>query len=352
MRDRENAQRRVDQIRAFRAEIEALKAAGALPLSADQEAAIAAYHDGLLRRLVADYDIDRSDAAGRLSRGMRLASFFGAVALTAAVYSLVSRFWGRLDLPLQAALLAVFPILALGGVEFAARRERTLYVASLFALVAYGTFWLAVGVLSWTLNIPFTPPYLWAGVIFGLALAVPYGFRLILAFALAALALAVAASMFQAARIEWTQAIERPELLVIAAFSLLLLVPPLARVEHGFAPVTRLVSLAIGLGGLLVLSVAGQTSLLPVSGDTAEGTYQVVMLAACLGALFIAVRRLWSETIILVAVMFALFLLTRFVDWFWDVLPRYVFFLILAAMAFVWIFVLRRMRGRLSEAQT
>lgn len=308
-----------------------------------------AYHDDLLRRLAAEYDIDRSEAAGRMSRGMRLASFFGAVALTAAVYSLVSRFWGSLDLPVQATLLTIFPIIALGGVEFAARRERTLYIASLFALVAYGTFGLAVGVLSWSLNIPLTPPYLWAGVAFGIALAVPYGFRLILAVALAALALSIAGSMFQAAGIEWTQAVERPELLVIAAFSLLLLGPPLARVDAGFTRVTRLVALAIGLGGLLVLSVAGQLSLLPVSGDVAEGAYQVVMLVACVGGLLVAVRRMWGETVNLVAVMFALFLLTRFADWFWDLLPRYIFFLILAGMAFAWILVLRRMRGRLTE---
>src|SRR5688500_18735054 len=147
MTDRIEAQRRVDQIRAFRAELEALRAAGVSPLTDEQHESIRAYHDAVLARLATDYDVDRTIAAGQLSRGVRLASFFAGITLTAAVYSLVSRFWGRFDLPLQATLLCGFPLVALVGVELSSRLERTLHVASLFGVVAYGTYWLAVYVL-------------------------------------------------------------------------------------------------------------------------------------------------------------------------------------------------------------
>ena len=177
MSSRDEAERRAGQIRAFRGERSALAEAGAWPLTADQDATLAAYHERLLQQLAVEYHIDQSARAGHLSRGMRLLSFFAAVALTAAIYSLVERIWGRLDLPLQATLLAAFPLMALVGVELSARHERNLYVASLFALVAYGTFWLAVVVLSATLNVPVTPPFLWAGVIFGTSLAIAYRFR-------------------------------------------------------------------------------------------------------------------------------------------------------------------------------
>lgn len=350
--DRTTAQQRVQQIRAFQSELEALEAAGVAPLAPEQKAAIGAYHAQLLKQLAAQYDVDRSDTAGQLSRGMRLLSFFAALALTAAVYSLVERFWSRLDLPLQSTLLAVFPLVALVGVELSARRERTLYVASLFALVAYGTFWLAVGVLSWTLNIPLTPGFIWVGVLFGLALAVPYGLRIILAAALATLAVAIAASMFQAAGAPWTEAFNRPDLLTAAAFSLLLLGIPLAQVDRAFAAVTRLVALGIGLTGFLVLSMSGATSVLPVSSRTSAVIYQTLMFVVCIAALVVAIRRGWTETVHLVSVMFAWFLLDRFVDWFWDVLPRYVFFSIVAALAFIWLLLLRRIRGRLTETRT
>jgi hypothetical protein len=349
MSSRDEAQRRVDQVRAFRAEIAVLKAGGVSPLSPDQESAIAAYHDRLLQQLAAQYDVDQSAGAGQLSRGMRLVSFFGAVTLTAAIYSVVERFWGRLDLPLQATLLAAFPLMALVGVELSARRERTLYVASLFALVAYGTFWLAVGVLSSTLNIPVTPPFIFAGVLFGLPLAILYRFWIVLAIALAALAVAVSATAFHVAGTEWTYAFVRLEVLAVAGFSLLVLAIPLSALDAGFVMVTRVVAFTIGLGCLLTLSSSGEMSLLPLDTRIVEGVYQAVMFAACVVTLTIAVRRGWNETINLAAVMLALFLLVRFVDWFWDLLPRYLFFLILAAIAFGWLMVLRRMRHRLTR---
>lgn len=351
MRDRDDAQRRVKQIRAFQAELAALKASDEFPLTPQQESAIARYHDRVLGQLAAEFDVDASDAAGQLSRGMRLLSFFGAVALTAAVYSLVERFWGRIDLREQAALLAAFPLMALVGVELSARRERTLYVSSLFAVVAYGTFWLAIGVLSWRLNIPVTAPFIWAGVVFGFGLAIPYGFRLVLGAALVSLAIALAATMFSIAGVEWPELFNRLDLLMMAGFSLLLLAGPLTQLNRAFAPVTRLVACGVGFVALLVLSASGSNSAAPINARVVEAVYQGVMLVACVATLVVAIRHGWHETVSLVTVVFALFLLIRYVDWFWDLLPRYLFFLMLAALAFAWLMALRRVRRRLAEGR-
>jgi hypothetical protein len=59
------------------------------------------------------------------------------------------------------------------------------------------------------------------------------------------------------------------------------------------------------------------------------------------------VRRHWPETVYIAAVALTIFLFGRFVDWFWDAIPRFVFFLLLAAMAFAWLLALRRLRTRL-----
>jgi hypothetical protein len=350
MPDRADAQKRVDQIHAFRAELAALKAAGRSPFTTDQETAVSDFHDRELLRLAAEYDIDRSERAGQLSAGMRLLSFFGAVTLTAAIYSLVARFWGRFDLPSQATLLAAFPLVALIGVELSARRERTLYIASLFALVAYGSFWLAVGVLSETLNVPVMPIFIWAGALFGLALALPYGFRVVLAVALTALAVAIPASLLAVAGLEWPLLFDRLELVTAAGFSLIVLSFPLVRVNRSFPAVTRLVGFFIGLLGLLVLSLNGRMSLLPVSPRASEVAYQALMFVVSVAVLVVSIRWGWRETLRLAAVMLTLFLLTRYLDWFWELLPRYVFFLILAAVAFASLVILRRFRARLAEA--
>jgi hypothetical protein len=347
----DDAQRRVDQIRTFRAELAELRTAGASPLTAEQDASLAAYHDQLLAELTRRYDVDANERAGQLSRGMRLLSFFGAATLTAAIYSLVSQFWARLDLPLQATLLAAFPLMALVGVELSSRIERTLYIASLFAIVAYGSFWLALWELSDRLDIPLSAYFLWTGVVFGFALAIPYGFRIILGAALLTLAGTIAASFFQAAGTEWPYIFQRVELLMIAAFSLVVLAAPLARLDRGFAPVVRLVAFAVGLACLMTLSVEGDTSLIPLRSTTIEAIYQVAMLVVCVAILVVSIRARWSETVKLASVMFALFLMSRYVDWFWDLLPAYAFFLILAVLAFGWLLALRRLRSRLAVAR-
>jgi hypothetical protein len=345
--DRAGAQRRVNRIRAFRAELDALTAAGVVSLTAEQRERTARHHDDLLRRLAAEHDIDRTDAAGQLSRGMQIASFFAALALTAAVYSLVSRFWGRFDLPLQATLLCAFPLIALIGVELAAQRERTLYVASIFALAAYGTFWLAIFVLGRLLNVPVPALALWSGALFGLGLALPYGFRVILALALSALLVALSGSVFQAAGVPWTATIEFPEPLTASAFLLLILAPRFGAIQRSFAGVTRAVGLTVGFLGLLLLSSAGPASLLPIPGRVSESIYQGVMLLASTIALTTGIRRQWRETVYTAAGALTLFLFGRFVDWFWEAVPRFVFFLLLAGIALAWLLALRRLRTRL-----
>lgn len=347
MADRIEAERRVRQVHAFRRELAALAADQVAQLTDEQRAAIGAYHDRLLTRLAREHDVDRSDAARQLSAGMRLASFFAAVALIAAIFSLVAHFWGRFDLPLQATLLCAFPLMALVGVELSARRERTLYVASIFALVACGTYWLAAVVLSDRLTVPLTPPVLWGGALFSVALSLPYGFRLVWALGLLAMLVALAGTVFQAAGMPWTQALEHLEVLTVAAVLLVPVASQIARVVPIFAAATRLVAWVIALGGLLVLSTIGSQSLLPFTDRVTEVVYQGVTTIACLIAMIIGIKGRQRETVAVAATAFSLFLLIRFVDWFWTAIPRYLFFLLLAAMALAWLAALRRLRARL-----
>jgi hypothetical protein len=348
MSDRTAAQRRVNRIRAFRAELDALQADGVVTLSDDQRRAIDAHHQELLRTWSAQHDVDRSEAASQLSLGMRIVSFLAAVALTAAIYSLVARFWGRFELPLQATLLCAFPLVCLVAVELSAQRERSLYLASIFALAAFGTYWLAVGELSQLLGVPVTPPALWGGALFGLTLAIPYRFRLIFAGALAALLAAVAGTIFQLAGMPWTHVIEFPELIAVAAFMLALIGVRLQSQDPSFAAITRVVGFSCGFLGLLMLSTAGRVSLLPVPNRIAEAIYQVLIVMLGVVAMTVALRRRWNETVYVAAAALTLFIIVRFVDWFWDVLPPYLFFFLLAALAFAWLFALSRVRRRLS----
>jgi len=220
-------------------------------------------------------------------------------------------------------------------------------VSSIFALAASGTYWLAVGELSELLSVPLTPPAIWGGALFSVALALPYRFRFVFAGALLALLVALAGSIFQMAGMPWPLVIEFPELLTAAALLLALLAPQFASIDRSFAVVTRLVGFGVGFLGLLLLSTSGRLSLIPTSPRVIELAYQGVLLVLLLTVIAIAIRKRWIETVALGAGVLTLFMFIRFVDWFWELLPRYLFFLLLAAIAFAWLFALRRVRQRL-----
>jgi hypothetical protein len=347
---RRAAQARANQIRAFRRELDALAGEDITPLTPEQDAVVRAHHDRLLASLARDHDIDRSDRAGQLSRGLRIASVLGAAALVAAVTTLVERVWGSLTLPAQVTLLTAFPMAALAGVHVAAERERTRYVAGLFALVACGTAWFAIGMAARLLDLPASELLLWPAAAFGFAVAASYGFRLVFALATALLIVAAASGFFGAAGVPWTVVFERLEPLVATAFVVVVLSRQVAAMGDGFDAAARLAAIMLGLGGLLVQSNVEGTSLLAFRAATSEAIYQVLFVPVSIWLLWRALRTEDTAEGTLVASMLALFLLIRYTDWFWGALPAWAFFLVLAGVAFGSIAVLRKVRRREERA--
>lgn len=343
------AQKRADRIRAFREELAALRRDGVDLLTPGQEHTLAAHHDAVLARLAAEFDVDRSERSGQLTRGMVLTALFGAGALILAIYTLVDRSWWRMDLPAQTTLLTMFPLLALAGVEVAARRERTHYFAAIFALVASATAWLAIFMIARLLDLPFSVLLLWPGILFGLVVALSYGFRFVFGGAIAALIVALAGAFFASGGVPWPNAVARFEPLIATAFVVAAAAGKMEPAGEGFGTVARAVALLMGLGSLLVLSVDGGASLLPLPGRVAEGVYQVVMPVASVAIIWMGIRHRRREVVAIAAVLLAVYLLTRYVDWFWDQ-PVWVFFLVLAAVAFAALALLKRLRARVERS--
>jgi hypothetical protein len=218
------------------------------------------------------------------------------------------------------------------------------------ALVACGSAWVAIDHTARALDVPFSSLLLWPGVLFGLAVATSYRFRLVLAVSLAALVVAVASAFFAAGGAPWTLVFERLEPLTGSAF-----VPAVAARHLDAAPdwvtqTVRLTGLAMGLGGLLVLSSVSGTSLFALTPPTALHAYQVVMLATGIGVLWGRLGAGDAAGVNLASLSLALFLLVRYADWFWAPLPAWVFFLGLAAGALLGILVLKRLRARVDSA--
>ena len=329
-----DAQRRADQIAAFRAEVEALAHEGHPPFDAAALADVAAHHERLLGELTRRFDVDRGAAEKQMSLGMRVASLFGAAALTAAVVSFVYRVWGTLPVAGQVALLTAAPIAATAVMIGAGWIEKTRYVAALFAIVACAALVLQTVMLGMLFNMAGTPHVLLAWALFAFAIAVPWRFGVPFAWGVIALICYAAAFRLWVFRMPWMQFPEQLEPVAIAA----LIVASFYRwMPRELAAWGRGAALCIALAALLSLSWE-------------RGFYQGVAAVAGPALIAAGIRHRWPEAVTLAALFTGLFLLLRFVDWWWDWMPKYLFFLILAAVALGWLWGLRVARRRLAPA--
>src|SRR4029453_9666173 len=191
---------------------------------------------------------------------------------------------------------------------------------------------------------PSPQPFLvWSA--FALALAYAWDLRLLLATgALCAIA------FFSTSIVTWyglplDTVLERPEsALLPAALVVLFAQADVNRKRYGFSQALRLAGLAPLAFTVLILGEAGTMSQLPLRTKTVEHIYQLAGFALAAGMLTMGIRRRWTETVNLGAAFLGFLLLLRYIDWWWDLMPKYVFFLIVGATASALMFVLRRLR--------
>jgi len=344
---RAEAQRRADRIAAFREELADLERDGVLRLGEGDRGRLDAHHRALLDRLAARFDVDRSEGQRRLSLGMRVATLLGALTLSAAVVFFFYRIWGLLATPAQVIALTAAPLLLLAGTEFAARRERTLYVASIMAVAATAAFILDVNVVGAIFNMRPSPSAfaLWAA--FAILVAYRYGMRVLLAAGLAMALYAVCAIAIAAAGLDVNAALARPEpLLPLGALAIA--AAPLApnRRHAGFPDVWRMTGLAALLVPVLFLSTWSEVfSYLPLPGNVLGKVYDAAGFALGGGALWLGFRKGWPGFVHAAAGFLVVFLVAKCFDWWWDWMPRYLFFLVLGGIAVAALILLGRLRS-------
>lgn len=344
---REQAQQRVDQVHAFRAELARLEADAVLILSPDQSRVVRDQHDRLLAQLAQRFDVDRTQAEKQMSLGMRIASLLGAVALSAAVFLFFYRFWGLLSVPVQVVLLMAAPIVTGIGVEVAARREKTLYFAWLLALVAFASFVLNLSVLASIFNLPPSPGGFLAWGIFAFVFAYAYRLQTLLLLGIGCVGIWIAAVLTSLTGAHWIALFLRPENFMIAGgLALAASAFHSRRDDANFTLIYRLVGWIAVLLPIFFLSEWGEMSYLPLSPITARRCYDVLGFVLGAGVVYVAIRRQWSETMNASGLFLVLFLCLKLFDWCWDYLPRYLFFLLIGGVAVGLLAVLQRLRAR------
>jgi uncharacterized membrane protein len=345
---RTNAQQVADRIRALREELQTPEVREVLALTPEQQSRFDAWSRGKLGELAQQYDVDTTVSQKHISWGLRIASTLGGLALCAAVVLFFARYWGYLDTPVQVATVILIPLAAVGGTEYAARRERTLYFAGLIALVALASFIMNLAILGSIFNIASTEGALLAWGAFAGVLAYRYGLRPLLVLALGLLLSYGAAAFTARLGYDWLDFWNRPEdfaVMGLAAFA----VPMVVRHKRNtdFPPVYRLAGALAFFLSIFVLAVGGRGSYLPLEAKTVERVYEFGGLLTSAGAIWLGIVRQWTGIVNTGSVFFTIFLFFRLYHWWWDWMPKYLFFAAIGALSIVLVVAFKRLRANL-----
>lgn len=344
------AQRRADRIAAFRAELAALAAGGVLELDAEARRRVEEHHERLLADLAGRYAVDLAEGERRLSLGMRIASLVGALALAASFYYAVYRVWGLIPTALQVAIAVAAPLAGLALTALAGRRDRSGYFAGLAGTFTLAAFVVGVAVLGQVFNMTPSPgPFLAWGAL-GVALGVGWGLRLPLVAGLASVLFWTAAAPMAWSGHPWEAAFERPEGFLPGALALLALPFAAAAVRReDVGPIFRSVGGGALFLALIVLGSWGAGSYLPWPVEVVEAGYQVAGFLAAAVVVALGVRRGWNDLVHLGTVAFVVLLWIKFVDWWWDWMPKSLFFLLVAVIAVGAMLALAHLRKRVER---
>ena len=343
---RSEAQHRADEIRTFRDELARLEREGVLALDESQRRAVTDHHRTLLATYAEAYDIDRDAQSKQLSLGMRIASFLGALALAASVFFLFYQFWGLLPTSAQVGILVIAAFGTFLGTLFLQSRDSSGYFTKLAAMVAFACFVLNIAMLGQIFDITPSDKALLPWAAYALLLAYACDLRLLQAAGILCLGAFIAARMGTWTGMYWIHFGERPENFFPAAAAIFLLP---GFVDHarfqGFDAIYRVFGLLGLFLPILVLSNWGAISYLDFDDKLIEGSYQLVGFASSAGAVWLGTKRHWPEVVNTGLTFFVIFLYTKFYDWWWEIMPKYLFFLVIGLTAVLLLVVFKRLRA-------
>lgn len=315
-------------------------------LTAQQQQTLQAHHGALLASFAQRFDVDRDQRARQLSRGMQIASFLGALALAASVFFLFRQFWGLFTPSVQTLLLLGAALGTLAITVWIHGKDSSGYFTKLAALVAFTCFVLDLSLIGQIYNVSASdlPLVVWGA--FGLLLAYALNQRPLLVAGLGCLVAFLSARVGSWGGVYWLSFGLRPENFFPAA-ALMFCVPLLASQDRytKFAQAYRITGLLTLFLPMLTLAHFGRMSYLPLDPDLVQGGYQVLGFVASAAMAWLGIRKGWSEVTATGMAFFVLFLYSKFFDWWWDVMPKYLFFGVLGLTALLMLLLLRRWRA-------
>lgn len=341
MSDRARARR----ILAFREEVAALEAEGVVTRDAELLTNVRVHHDAMLADISAREEVDFTRSEARLSTGMRIATVLGAAALAAAWGFFVVSAWDDLGRSGRLALVIIPPILLTIGTAYAARREASGHVASIVATVATVAFGVNLVAVAALYDLPDSRGIFLVVGLFAMLLAYGHGLAMPLLIGIGG----IGGWLWSLAAIPqgrwWDGVFGQLEFLALLGAGAMALPALTRRGPPSFALVWRAVGATGIVVALLFLGLTADASFFDgASDDVVEGIYQLLGGVVFTVMVWQGLVRDRTELVRVGTVGLTLLLLFRMVDWFWDWIPKWLFFLVVGAIAFGALLLLRRLR--------
>ncbi|MCW8875532.1 MAG: DUF2157 domain-containing protein [Kangiellaceae bacterium] len=341
------AQSRIDQINSFQQELSCLEANAGLTLSNEQQESINSYHRAIIKKLSQQFDLDLSVKEKQLSWGMKIASLLGALAMAAGLFFLFYRFWGEMSTSIQVFCLVAASTGSLGLTCFLKEKGASAYYCKISALVSLAALVLNITMLGDIFNLTPSPNAILVWSAYAVLLAYYCRARLLIFFAVVGVLNFIAMKVGTWSGIYWISFGERPENFILPAIMIFSLPKLISKPAfRDFDPIYRVTSLISLFIPVLILSNFGAISYLPLSADAVEIIYQVIGFTLASGIIWLGIKMHWRDTVNTGVVFFVLFLYTKFFDWWWDLLPKYIFFFVIGAISIGLLALFTKIRNR------
>jgi len=345
IKSKADAQSRVDQIRSFQTELELIEKENIITLDENQRVSINEYHESLIAQLSNIFDIDSNKREKQFGIGMKIASFLGAVALASSVFFFFYQFWGGYSTAIQVLILVTAPLIALAATMVVAYHDSTGYFSKIFGLVTYACFVLNLIMFGQIFNIIPSKNLLLVLGAFALLLAYASDARLLLIIGLMGISGYISTQVATWSGVYWPSFGMRPETFFPAAI-ILYLVP--AFISHkkfsGFDSIYRIFAVILFFISLLIMSLWGESSYFNLSNISIEGIYQLAGFVFSIGAIWFGIRKNLPAITNIASAFFVVLLYSRFFDWWWELMPKYLFFLIVGLTAVLALIVFKKLR--------
>lgn len=347
------AQQRADQIDAFHKELTVLNDEQILHLPIEQLEVIHQYHQKITEQLNRDFDIDVNQKGKNLTVGMQITSFLGAVALAASVFFLFYQYWGYFNTLTQVVILLAAPLLTLIASFLIREKEKTGYFSKLMALISFACFVLNLSMFGQIFNLAPTDNALAIWCAYALVLAYALDIRLLLAAAITCFYAFIAARVGEWYGIYWLSMGDHPETFILPAL-ILFFIPSVFshRQFHNFAAIYRVLSLCGLFLAILIMSHWGRSSFLPWDVSTIENFYQIAGFILAAGFMALGIKKAWLPVVNTANVFFVIFLYTKFYDWWWAWLPKYLFFFLIGITSVLFLLIFNRLRYQLKQGSS